>query len=131
MTDAFALVGGAAVGYGIDLASTRLLHRLRLPGAAAGLITAAAIYPLARRRLTADKALAREGAALVATAGIAAASARLPNRAARVVLGLSWAAHALFDAKHETSGDSRLPSWYPALCAGYDLTYAARLIAVG
>jgi len=128
--DAAALVAGAVAGYGMDVASTRLLHRLRVPGAAAGLITAAAIYPLARRRLTADRAALREGAALAATAGVAAASARMPNRAARSVLGLAWASHALFDATHETTGDSRLPRWYPALCAGYDLTYAARLITV-
>ena len=128
--DRAALVAGALAGYGMDLASTRFMRRFRVPGAAAGLVTAAAIYPLARRRLSADGAMAREGAALAATVGLAAVSARMPNRAARSVLGLSWAAHALFDATHETTGQSRLPSWYPALCAGYDLTYGARLIAV-
>ena len=130
LTDAAALVAGAAAGYGMDAATTRLMDRFRVPGAAAGLVTAAAIYPLARRRFAPDAALAREGAAVAATAVIAAASARMPNRLARTVLGMTWAAHAMFDATHEKTGNSRLPNWYPSLCAGYDLAFGARLIAV-
>jgi hypothetical protein len=44
------------------------------------------------------------------------------------LVGFGWAAHAIFDA---LVGDEhgRLPRWYPALCAGYDLAFGAALYA--
>jgi hypothetical protein len=38
-------------------------------------------------------------------------------------------AHAGFDAafSHDATA-SRIPSWYPAACAGYDVAFAALLI---
>ncbi len=131
VTDAAALVAGAAAGYGADAATTRLAPRLRGAGAAAGLVTAAAIYPLARRRLAVDAALTREVAGVAATGAVAVAARRLPATPARRILGIAWAAHAAFDAVHTRSPDSRLPAWYPAMCAGYDIALGARLVTVG
>jgi hypothetical protein len=129
-SDAAALVVGAAAGYGADAAAARVAARLRTVGAAAGLVTAAAVYPLARRRLTADTAMTREVATLAATGAVAALARTLAPSRARALLAAAWAAHALFDVTHSSSGDSRLPRWYPAMCAGYDLALAGRLIAV-
>jgi hypothetical protein len=130
VSDAAALVVGAAAGYGADGAIAHLAPRLRTAGAAAELVTAAAIYPLARRRLTADTAMAREAAGLAATTAVAALSRNLSSKGARRLLAAAWAGHALFDGVHSTTGGSRLPRWYPAACAGYDVALAARLVAV-
>jgi hypothetical protein len=129
VADAAALVAGAVAGYGADAAVERVAPRARTAIAAAGLVTAAAVYPVARRRLTADAAMAREVGGVAATTAIAMAGRKLPATPARVLLGLAWAAHALFDGVHTTSGESRLPRWYPAMCAGCDVALGARLIA--
>ncbi|HZC73919.1 MAG TPA: hypothetical protein VE442_24745 [Jatrophihabitans sp.] len=128
--DAVAVVAGAACAYGADTAIARLLPRFRAEAAAGGLVTIAAIYPLARRRITLDAALAREAAALAANSGIVAVGRTLAPNRARALLGFAWAAHAVFDVVHTTSGDSRLPSWYASMCAGYDLMLGARLVAL-
>jgi trans-aconitate methyltransferase len=40
--------------------------------------------------------------------------------------------HALFDlACGHGSSTWRLPRWYPALCAGFDVAYGARLLRAG
>lgn len=51
---------------------------------------------------------------------------RDPQGAGRLV-GFGWAAHAIFDALVGDEHGRRLPRWYPALCAGYDLAFGAAL----
>jgi len=48
-------------------------------------------------------------------------AARRPRPRATRVLAAGWASHALFDAAHDHDQGSRLPRWYPAFCAGFDL----------
>lgn len=93
--------------------------------AAGGLTFAAAVYPLARKRWQADAAAAREVAGLL---GFGAVSAVAGSRGARRLLAAAWASHALFDVFHDSGPDSRIPAWYPAACAGYDLAVAADLL---
>ena len=96
---------------------------------AAGMVAAAAIYPIARSRRPLGAPLARELAGLVATGAIASMAARSTQSRARRLVAAGWAAHAAFDMVHDRGEDSRIPSWYPAMCAGYDLAIAARLVA--
>ncbi len=50
------------------------------------------------------------------------AAARLPARHRPLLL----VAHAAWDALHHPRGiTTRMPWWYPAMCAGFDLAYAA------
>ena len=94
---------------------------------AAGLVIAAGVYPAARRRWRLDRTSAGE---LLGVAGYGAASliaARRPRPWATRLLAAGWASHALFDAVHGHDDGSRLPRWYPALCAGYDLVVCGHL----
>jgi hypothetical protein len=88
------------------------------------------IYPAARGGRGATRAVAaRERLAVVATAGVAAAAVTRSDRtAARRMVAAGWASHALFDAVHDRGPTSRLPGWYPAVCAGYDLALASLLL---
>lgn len=124
-----ALVGGAALGWGLDLAIDKYWPAGRLVAAGVGLVTAAAIYPAARRGRRGGADGRREALTLAAAAGLSATVTRLPSDRARRLLGLGWMAHAGYDAvvTHDTSS-SRLPSWYPAGCAGYDLALGTRLL---
>jgi hypothetical protein len=114
---------GAAAALGADRAAARLNRRTEI--AAAGLLTAAAIYPAARRRSFGD---GREKAVLVAAAAVVTAALTQPGLRGRWLLAAGWLAHAGFDAKFAPHADSRIPSWYPAMCAGYDAALAARLL---
>jgi hypothetical protein len=119
---------GLAIGAGrayVADASSRVGDR-RVLGAAIGLVAAAAVYPLARRRAGIDWL---EAAALMSASGLALSAVKRPGPRSRVLLGLGWIGHALFDAtfRHDTTA-SRLPRWYPAFCAGFDLAYGAWLI---
>jgi hypothetical protein len=133
----------------------------RSPGArvalhAAGLVAAAAIYPLARvgagrgrpavagrvaaappgvprsagstRGPAVDGHVVREAAALVLFGAASATAARRSGAGGRRLLAAGWIAHAVFDAAHETGPDSRIPRWYPAFCAGYDGGTAVQLL---
>lgn len=126
-----ALAAGAAAGWGLDLAIEKYWPTGRLVAAGVGLVAAAAIYPAARRQRRADADGRREALTLAAAAGLAASVTRLPSDRARRLLGLGWMAHAGYDAvvSHDT-GSSRLPSWYPSACAGYDLALGTRLLLV-
>ncbi|WP_244993218.1 hypothetical protein [Rhodococcus qingshengii] len=53
----------------------------------------------------------------------------LPPGTARRLVAASWAVHPIFDLLHERGPESRLPDWYPAICAGYDLGAAGHLAA--
>jgi hypothetical protein len=121
-----ALAQGAGFAVAADFAIARLWPHRRTPIAAAGLVAAAAVYPLSRRRLGMDVG---ELVTLVAACAVAAAALRLPASAARRVLGVGWVTHALYDAvfTHDAA-ITRLPATYAAACAGADIAMGARLI---
>jgi hypothetical protein len=123
-----ALAGLAAAGPPIAWMLGRG-RRVRLAYAGAGLAIAAAIYPLARSGWEPDDAVYRELAALGAFGALSVAGARAAGPAGSRLLAAGWLAHAVFDAAHDTGDDSRIPSWYPAVCAGYDVAMAAALLA--
>ena len=122
-----ALVGGAVLGWASAESVRRLGGRGSVLGAGAALVTAAVIYPAARRDHTPSPALAVEGVVVAATTGLAIAAATTDVPRGRRWLAAGWAAHALFDAGFGPSEDSRLPGWYAPVCAGFDLAYAGRL----
>ena len=126
-----ALVGGAALGWVCARSVRRLGGRGSVIGAGAALVTAAVIYPAARRDHAPSAALAVEGAVVAATTGLAIAAATTDVSRGRRWLAAGWAAHALFDAGLGPSEDSRLPGWYAPVCAGFDFAYAARLASSG
>lgn len=94
---------------------------------AGGLAVAAAVYPIARKRWKPDAAAAREVVGLVAYSAVAVAACRQLPPAGTRIAAAGWASHALFDLAHRHSEGSRLPDWYPAVCAGYDLVVASHL----
>jgi hypothetical protein len=121
-----ALAAGAGIALVVDTAVARLVPQRRTAAAALGLVAAAAVYPVSRRRLGMD---ARETVTLAAAGAVAAIAVRLPTGTARRLLGVGWAAHAMYDAvfTHDAS-ITRLPAWYAPLCAGADIAMGARLI---
>ncbi|MFL6060249.1 MAG: hypothetical protein ACJ72E_03385 [Marmoricola sp.] len=123
-----ALAGGAALGWAGAEAVRRLGDRGSVIGAGGALVTAAVIYPAARRDHGLSAAHLVEGGVVAATTGLAVRAARCDARRGRQLLAAGWAAHALFDAGFGPSEDSRLPRWYAPLCAGFDLAYAGRLL---
>src|SRR4051794_28696733 len=125
--EAIGLIAGAALAELTARGAGRLPAGYRVPFYAAGLAFAAAVYPAARRRWQLDRRSAGEllGVIGYGTAGVLAAR-RPPSRANRL-LAVGWASHALFDAAHGHDESSRLPRWYPALCAGYDLVIGGHL----
>ena len=121
-----ALAQGAGIALAADIAMARLVPRRRTAFAALGLVAAAAVYPLSRRRLGMD---AGETVNHRAACAVAATAAWLPAQTARRVLGVGWAAHAVYDAvfTHDAA-ITRLPTTYAAACAGADIAMGARLI---
>ncbi len=101
-----ALAQGAAFALAVDIAMARLKPRGRTAVAALGLAAAAAVYPLSRRRLGMD---AGETVTLAAACAVASTPAWLPARTARRVLGVGWAAHAVYDAvvTHDATSPAR------------------------
>jgi hypothetical protein len=128
-----AIGAGAVTGWLVESATRRVVPALRPELAALGLVVAAAIYPAARRSGRVSAPAAREAAGVAAATGLAVAGSRLgrgPNRPVcrRGLLALGWVGHALFDVNHEAGEGGKLPSWYPDLCAGYDVAFAAALL---
>jgi hypothetical protein len=126
-----ALVGGAACAVATDAAARRLSPSQRVTAASAGLVTAAIIYPAARIGRPADRAVAhREWLVVGATIAVSATASRdsRTSRAARAAVAAGWVGHAAFDNLHDRGPTSRLPDWYPAVCAGYDVALAALLL---
>ena len=121
------LLAGAGLGWLSAESVRRLGGRGSVIGAGAALVTAAVIYPAARRDRSPSGALVVEGAVVAATTGLAVAAATTDVPRGRRWLAAGWAAHALFDFAQGPSEDSRLPGWYAPLCAGFDVAYAARL----
>lgn len=121
---AVGIVGGVLT----DLAIRARSPRARVPAAATILVATAAVYPLARLGKPGPAGTSRrEWTAIAATVVTLIAARRLPVTVARPLTAAAWAAHAAFDHLHERGDTSILPSWYPALCAGYDLGLAAML----
>jgi hypothetical protein len=123
--------GGALAGAGLGELSARGARRLpaeqRVTLYAAGLAIAAAIYPAARRRWRLDRSSAGEILGVIGYGTASAFATRRPRPWATRLLAAGWASHALFDAAHGHDEGSRLPAWYPALCAGYDLVLCGHL----
>ena len=95
---------------------------------AVGLPGAAAVYPLARSNRDASAHVVREGLALIGFAALTAVAARNEASLGARLLAAGWVGHAVFDLVHDGGPHSRIPPWYPALCAGYDVGVAARLL---
>jgi hypothetical protein len=123
-----AMAQGAGFALAADIAMARLIPHRRTAVAAAALVAAAAVYPLARRQLGIDAA---ETATLAAATTVAIAAVSLPTQIGRRALGIGWAAHAVYDAlfTHDAAS-TRLPRTYAAACAGADITIGARLLLV-
>ncbi|HEX4189924.1 MAG TPA: hypothetical protein VHZ06_02940 [Marmoricola sp.] len=121
------LLAGAALGALSAEPVRRAGGRRAVIGAGISLVTAAVIYPAARRDHAPSAALAVEAGVVLATTTLAAVAAGRSPATGRRLLALGWAAHALFDFGQGPSPDSRLPSWYAPVCAGFDVAYAARL----
>jgi len=104
-------------------------RRARLAGAGAGLAIAAAIYPASRSGWKPGGAVYRELGGLGTFGALSVIAARRTSADGSLLLAGGWLAHAVFDVEHDSGPDSRIPSWYPAFCAGYDVGMAAALIA--
>lgn len=129
---AAALAAGALSAIAVENFARRRFGRARTELAAAGLITAAAVYPLARKEARAGVAAAREVAGVLAAAALVVLAYKTPaGLRRRAVLGAAWAGHALFDNAHDAGPGGRLPSWYPDVCAGYDIAFAGALLRPG
>ena len=117
---------GAGFAIAADIALARQVPHRRTAIAAIGLVAAAAVYPLSRRRLGMTIG---ETLTLAAACAVAVSAVRLPAPTARRVLGVGWAAHAVYDAvfTHDAA-ITRLPTTYAAACAGADIAVGARLI---
>lgn len=124
---------GLALSALVDAPVKKWMPRYRTPSYAAGLMVAAAVYPVARQgqaRLGSmiDVSIpTREWSAVAATFAVFFGALVLPSSSARRLVAASWAIHPIFDLLHERGPDSRLPDWYPAICAGYDLGVAGLL----
>jgi len=122
-----ATLAGAATGWATwGLLRSRPSYRLM--GAAAGLVGAAAIYPAARRS-AGSGGLGRELAVVAGATCAGLAAARAGDGAGSALVGAGWIGHAFFDLCVGPDEASRLPRWYPALCAGYDVTLGGALLA--
>jgi len=122
-----ALLAGALLGAASAEPVRRLGGRRGVLGAGIGLVTAAVIYPAARREHRVSPELLVEGAVLLTATALATRAASGSPAIGRRLLAAGWASHALFDFLQGPSQDSRLPGWYAPVCAGYDIAFAARL----
>lgn len=119
------VAAGAGLGWVAAQAVRRIEGRAGVVASGVGLVGAALIYPAARRELGPGVAL--EAAVLAGASALTAAAAKADSGTGRRLVAAGWASHALFDFLQGASDDSRLPGWYPSVCAGYDVAYAARL----
>ncbi len=130
VADLAGLAAGALGAMGTMAALRRASPHSTAVLSAAGLATAAAVYPVARRSRPADARAGRELAALAVYGVASVAAARRVPRQATALLAAGWASHAAFDMTHHIDAGTRLPDWYPALCAGYDVVIAVGLLDV-
>lgn len=122
------LLAGAVLGLVSAEPVRRTGGRRGVLGAGIGLVTAAVIYPAARREHAPSAALGVEAGVVLTTAALAVVAAGSSPKVGRRLLALGWAAHALFDFGQGPSEDSRLPGWYAPVCAGYDFAFAGQLL---
>src|SRR5438132_14046877 len=62
--------------------------------------------------------------------GFTALTALAVQRDSPGLLGAGWLAHVTWDALHHRGrGPTRVRSWYPVLCIGYDVAVAVPLLA--
>ncbi|HEX4358119.1 MAG TPA: hypothetical protein VH141_11385 [Pseudonocardia sp.] len=127
-TKVVSVAAGLALAGASELALAKLAPRYRVPVLGAGLGAAAAVYPLARSARSRSAPVVRELVALAVFGAVGALAARGGSSAAGRVVAAGWLAHALFDLVHDTGEHSRIPAWYPAFCAGYDLGATAVLL---
>ena len=126
---------GLALSAFVDAPLKKWMPRNRTSSYAARLVVAAAVYPVARQgqvrqgRLVDVSIPIREWSAVSATFVVFVGALVLPPSTARRLVAASWAVHPIFDLLHEFGPESRLPDWYPAICAGYDLGVAGLLAA--
>jgi hypothetical protein len=128
MSDLVAAAIGAAGAVGADRAASTGGHRHRVVSLGLGLGAAAAVYPCARTGFADRRAAARELVAVASYGAVGVAAARRSGTRGHLVAAAGWFAHAAFDAAHGTGPESRLPSWYPAMCAGFDVVLAGLLV---
>lgn len=127
-TDLAGLAVGAALGKASAAGVRRLVPSSSTQLLALTLVPVALIYPAARKSVRGSgAAVLREVTGVAAMTAVAAASRQTTRP--EVVTAAGWLAHAGFDALHGTDHSSRIPGWYPALCAGYDVAVAADLLA--
>lgn len=122
--------GSALVGVGCGELTVRVARRIPAEQVvlhAAGIAVVAAIYPAARRHWRLDRSSAGEVLGVIGYGAASVVAARRPRPQAKRLLAAVWASHALFDLTHGHDENSRLPRWYPAWCAGYDLAVAGHL----
>lgn len=123
--------GGALAGAGLGELTVRRARSFpaeqQVVLYAAGPAIAAAIYPAARRRWRLDRSSAGELLGVIGYGTASVAATRHSRPRATRLLAAGWASHALFDAAHGHDDGSRLPRWYPAFCAGYDLALCRHL----
>jgi hypothetical protein len=130
-SDKVALGFGAALAVATDIGSRKVTpESMVVPAAAVGLVTAAAIYPAARTGREASRGVViRESVALLATGAVLASTlAKRGSGTAKRAVAAGWLAHAIFDNLHDRGPTSRLPGWYPAACAGYDVALAGLVL---
>jgi uncharacterized membrane protein len=117
---------GVCSGLLADVLISQRMAERRVLWAAIGLVLAALVYPLARRRPGLDPP---EAWTVLLALVIASVSVVRPERSARSLLGVGWVCHAFFDlAFGHRASTWRLPRWYPTFCAGLDVAYGARLL---
>jgi hypothetical protein len=121
-----ALLAGAVLGLATDAVAFALPRQQarRLSGAA--LAAAGGIYAGFAVADGRRSALLVQGGELL---GFTALAAIAVQRDSPGLLGAGWLAHTAWDALHYRGrGPTRVRSWYPPLCIGYDMALAAPLL---
>lgn len=112
------MLGAVAAGRLTAVALRKSLPRIDTRALVLSLVPVALAYPAARRSARDKPAVVREVAGVAAMS--AAAVLALRGTDGRRIAAAGWLAHAAFDLLHEKGPDSRLPDWYPSVCAGFD-----------
>ena len=121
-----ALLAGAVLGLVTDAVALALPRQQARQLSAAALAAAGGVY------LGFAVADGRRSALLVQTGellGFTAWAALAVQRDSPGLLGAGWLAHPIWDALHYRGrGPTRVRSWFPAFCIGYDVALAAPLL---
>jgi hypothetical protein len=121
-----ALLAGVVLGLATDAVALALPRQQARLLSGAGLAAAGGVY------LGFAVADGRRSALLVQTGellGFTALAALAVQRDSPGLLGAGWLAHVTWDALHYRGrGPTRVRSWYPPLCIGYDVALAAPLL---